>query len=122
MSCLLRVFLPCFALGLLSPPPASAAQFGFRQEVSARATVQFLGAASGKYALLADNGAVFEPTNLKRIYQVDGTRVRFTAKLMVRPAPQIAGARVVRITSIRSLPASSIRTPPAGYRGIPTRP
>lgn len=120
----LLCFVHCFVLCLLTALLAPTAQAGFhlKPEVNARATVQLLGAAPGKFALVADNGTIFEPTNLKRIYQADGTRVRFTAKVLVRPAPLIAGARVVRITRIHSLPADAIRTPPAAYPGIPKRP
>jgi hypothetical protein len=120
----LRFFLRCLMLGLLSVLliPMAQAKFHLKQEVNARATVQFLGSSSGKYALVADNGSIFEPTNLKRIYQADGTRVKFTAKFLVSPAPLIAGARVVKITSIHSLPASEFRLPPAVRPGIPKLP
>lgn len=124
MSYRLRCFVRCLVLVLLSAllTPMAQAKFYLRPEVNARATVQFLGSSTGKYALVADNGSIFEPINLKRIYQSDGTRVKFTAKILVRPAPQIAGARVVRITSIHSLPASAIMPPPAGRPGIPKPP
>lgn len=115
---------PCLLLSLaaaLLAPPASAA-FHFKPEVKARATVQFLGSAPGKYALVADNGIIFEPTNLQRNYQIDGARVRFTAKALLRPAPLITGARVVRITSIHSLPSGEFRLPPAARREIPRLP
>ena len=72
--------------------------------------------------VVGDNGAIFEPTNLKPSYQIDGSRVRFTAQVLVTPAPLISGARVVRITSIRSLPSAEFKLPPAARPEIPRLP
>ncbi len=116
--------LPCLLFILTSAllATSAAAGFHFKPEVKARATVQFLGSTPGKYALVGDNGAIFEPTNLKPSYQIDGSRVRFTAQVLVTPAPLISGARVVRITSIRSLPSAEFKLPPAARPEIPRLP
>ena len=119
---LIRLF--CLALCLLSTlaAPTAEAKLHLKPEVSTRATVHFLGAASGRYALVADSGAILEPVNLKRAYQSEGMRVKFTAKFLVRPQAMIAGARVVRITSIHALPASAVPLIKPGPTGLPKIP
>lgn len=74
------------------------------QEVfSGVGTIRYLGLATHKYAIVADDGAIFEPTGLKKQFAIDNLRVRFSARLLYKPAPLIAGARTVRITRIRAL-------------------
>ena len=105
--------------GLVAPAQARQPE----QEVfSGVGTIRYLGLATHKYAIVADDGAILEPTSLKQQFAIDNLRVRFSARLLYKPAPLIAGARVVKITKIRALQSAQDHLDIAGATRKPATP
>ena len=74
---------PCLLLItvlFLSVSALAGAGCGSRTEISDTGTVRFITLEGGFYGIVADDGHHYDPINLGQELQVDGIRIRFTAK------------------------------------------
>ena len=71
--------------------------------VKVTGTVVFLSFEGGFYGIKGDDGKNYDPTNLPREFQKDGTRVRFEAKELPDRASVHMWGSIVELVTIQKL-------------------
>ena len=72
--------------------------------VSGTGTITFLGFEGGFYGIISDDGKHYDPINLEKRFQVDGSRVRFKLKIMEGYLGFHMWGAIVQIIHIEQLP------------------